>query len=361
MSPGSPIEVRSKSASEPVIEVIRSSPAVKEDFYCLSQDGGRLYSEIWGKGPTNIQVNHGSTDVPSYGRLLSETVDSATLAIPHRRGMGQSEGIIRSTDPMLTQLVDDLTRVKQSLNIPRWDVIAGDSFGAALSLIQASKGQCDGLILFAPSLICHSQWTILFDREQTPFPHSRARIDQLLKAEYPELHQSGNWSVRDYIQVLDHELDNVCKYRADSRERSLRTCMSWSLFGNETSPLLYAPGRIDQIVRFAEERVCFVRVMAEQLSQTGATNMLDVAKQVTVPCTIIHDRDDPFVPFENSTKLVDVMPNCSLVEVQGVGHNFSDARVLSVAADAISDLMINQASVMLSRHSGPKDFREVIL
>ncbi len=321
---------------------LSDSSALRE-CYSISPERGTLFSEIWGQGSTQVLLNHGSTEVPSYGEAFLQYLSSSSssLVIPHRRGMGKSLFSAQMPGSAVSLLVEDLNYVQRDISVPRWNTIVGDSFGAALSILQARDGKTDSLVLFAPSLLRQSQWDLLFNKSTTPFPESRHRIDNLLSEYYPEKYNNGDWSTLDYIQILDFEMTriiNTSDYLVSDQKRDCmnKSCMSWRLFGNEDSSVSVSDYDIADMRSFAEQRICFIRVMAQQLTENDSVDILQVAAGLEIPCTIIHDPLDPFVPIENSHELCQVMPDCELIEISGIGHNFSNPKALTAAAAAVT-------------------------
>lgn len=76
----------------------------------------------------------------------------------------------------------------------------------------------------------------------------------------------------------------------------------------------------------------------------GAPGRVEALNALNVPAVVVHGTDDPLVPPENGKLTADAIPNATLVEVEGMGHDLPDGALEQVANAIVENARRTAAS-----------------
>lgn len=133
-------------------------------------DGGNGHQLYWaaygnpdGKPVLMIHGGGGHLIDPDTFKVFSP--DTHRIIFLHQRGVGKSLPLGRLQDNTIDQNTDDMERLRQHLNIPKWDLFAW-SFGAVLMVNYGAKypANCGQLISYAPYLATEEDWDVVRER-----------------------------------------------------------------------------------------------------------------------------------------------------------------------------------------------------
>lgn len=231
-----------------------------------------------------------------------------------QRGCGRSTPFAELRENTTWDLVADIERLREHLQIERWAVFGG-SWGSTLSLAYAGK---------------HAQvCTELFLRG----------IFLLRKQEIDWFYQQGCSRLfpdlwEQYLAPIpqDERGDLVAAYyrRLTSDDAQVRreAAQAWSIWEGSTSKLMFDPGAAQQFgdAHFAE---AFARIECHYFTNRGffsTDNYLleNVAAIRHIPTVIVHGRYDVICPVENAWQLHKALPESHLHIIADAGHSLSE-------------------------------------
>lgn len=251
--------------------------------FCSARDGVRIACAEVGEGPPLVKAANYLThldfdwDSPVWRHWLDALSAHRQLIRYDERGCGLSDWDIE--DFSLEAWVTDLEAVVEGLHLERFPLL-GISQGGAVAIAYAVRHpeKVTRLVLYGAFALGR------FGRSTTV--EERREADTLL-----ELMRLG-WgqdkpAFRQVFTTLfmpDATLDQTRSFN----ELQRRT----------TSP--------DNAVRFEEAFY--------------ALNVIDLARQVTVPTLILHARGDAMIPFEEGRRLAALIPDSTFVPLEGRNH-----------------------------------------
>lgn len=231
-----------------------------------------------------------------------------------QRGCGRSTPFAELRENTTWDLVADIERLREHLQIERWAVFGG-SWGSTLSLAYAIKhpSVCTELFLRGIFLLrkqeidwfyqqgCSRLFPDLWEQYLAPIPEPE-RID-LVAAYYRRL-------------------------TSDDAQLRRQAAQAWSVWEGSTSKLMFDPGAAQQFgdAHFAE---AFARIECHYFTNKGFFSsdnyLLENAAAIRhIPAVIVHGRYDVICPVENAWQLHKVLPNSQLHIVADAGHSLSE-------------------------------------
>jgi proline iminopeptidase len=231
-----------------------------------------------------------------------------------QRGCGRSTPFAELRENTTWDLVADIERLREHLQIERWAVFGG-SWGSTLSLAYAVKHAqvCTELFLRGIFLLRKQEIDWFYQQGCSRF--------------FPDL-----WE--QYLAPIpqDERGDLVAAYyrRLTSDDAQVRreAAQAWSIWEGSTSKLMFDPGAAQQFgdARFAE---AFARIECHYFTNRGffsTDNYLleNVAAIRHIPTVIVHGRYDVICPVENAWQLHKALPESHLHIIADAGHSLSE-------------------------------------
>jgi len=241
-----------------------------------------------------------------------------------QRGCGRSRPHACLEENTTWDLVDDIERIREHLDIKRW-LVFGGSWGSTLALAYAqcypervSQMVLRGIFTFAPDEMA---W-FYSHGAKTLFPDS---WDDFV-APIPE-HERG-----DLLNAYHRRLTSM---DAPLREQASR---AWSLWECRVATLLHEPELIGHCNDPAFT-TAFARIECHYFVNRGflrtPTQLLDdVPKIQHIPAILVHGRYDVICPMRNAWRLHRKWPGSRLVVVHDAGHSASERGITQALVEA---------------------------
>ncbi len=118
-----------------------SLPVTAQEFQAidLELEHGQLHAKVFGEGDPLLLINGGpgfnSDGFITLARMLS---GQARVIIYDQRGTGQSTMVVNSSTMTIEQMIGDIERLREHLDIDRW-IVMGHSFGGMLTYAYAKR------------------------------------------------------------------------------------------------------------------------------------------------------------------------------------------------------------------------------
>ena len=252
-------------------------------------DGTRL--RTWTTGTRGalppVVLLHGGPGLWDYLGPVAGMVEHLTVV--HRfdqRGCGGSDP---SGEQTVARHVADIDALRRHWGHEQWTVV-GHSFGATLAFRYAVTHRESTAAMGYLSGVGVGDWHALYteERRRRMTAHQQQRLTQLAAR-------------RD---------------RTDSEERELRA-LSW--FTDYANPargweLALAKARTEQVINVEANRV-----LNAETARWSATEILDQARSLTMPCWFVHGARDPR-PSSTVARLAAAIPSARLHVIDGAGH-----------------------------------------
>ncbi|MCU0525319.1 MAG: prolyl aminopeptidase [Elainella sp. Prado103] len=241
-----------------------------------------------------------------------------------QRGCGHSTPHAELYENTTWDLVRDIEKLRQHLEIDRW-VVFGGSWGSTLSLAysQTHPESCVGLILRGIFLLRQKElrW---FYQEGTSylFPDAwEAYLRPIPASERSDL-------IAAYYKRLTH-IDPVVRAEA---------ARAWSIWEASTSKLLVDPALQDKFgeTHFAD---AFARIECHYFINRGFFDTEDQLLQNCsrirhLPIVIVQGRYDVVCPMISAWELHQALPEAEFVIVSDAGHSMTEPGIRSALLDA---------------------------
>jgi proline iminopeptidase len=239
-----------------------------------------------------------------------------------QRGCGQSKPFGEITNNTTQDLIDDMERIREQLNIGRW-LVFGGSWGAALGLLYAQQhsGRVLGMILRGVFLArqMDMDWFL---------KNGAARI-------YPEQWQCLYESIpsRDRVNLLQGLCHAIAGEDEVARRRVAR---EWSAWGGQVA--LGNAFQVDENSHVSEQMVRQATMelhYAEHGYFIEENQILDHCnKLLGIPAVIIHGRNDLVCPIEAAFSLHHALPEAELIVLPNAGHIAQDDDMIDALVSA---------------------------
>jgi proline iminopeptidase len=225
-----------------------------------------------------------------------------------QRGCGLSKPFGEIANNTTQDLIDDMERIRQHLNIDQW-LLFGGSWGAALALLYAQQhpGRVLGMIL------------------RGVFLARQMDMDWFLKSGagriYPEQWRRLYESIPSCDRV--NLLQGLCNAIEGSDEIARRrVAREWSAWGGQVA--LGNAFQADETSHVTEQ---MVQQAAMELHYAGHSYFLEenqildnCNKLLEIPTVIIHGRNDLVCPIEAAISLQHALPEAETIVLPNAGH-----------------------------------------
>ncbi|MCY4325399.1 MAG: prolyl aminopeptidase [Betaproteobacteria bacterium] len=290
-------------------------------------DGHEIYWEEFGdpQGPPAVYLHGG----PGGGlqRFTAALFDAGwRVLLFDQRGCGQSTPHASLDHNSTWDLVADIERLRQMMEVDKW-LVCGGSWGSSLALAYAQRHpqRVTALVLRGVFMLRPAELAWFYQEGANwLYPDLWEQfIDPIPKAEHSDL-------LAAYYRRLT----------GDDRAVQLRCARSWSAW--ELTTLSVLPDRERQ--RLAEDdkfALAFARIEAHYFANGGffdpADQLLaDAGRLAGIPGTIIHGRMDVVTPLKSAWQLHKAWPASRLRIIEGAGHAVTEPGI----SDAISQELV---------------------
>ncbi|GAC1548564.1 MAG: prolyl aminopeptidase [Collimonas sp.] len=304
-------------------------PAPLRDGYLSVGDGHRLYFAEYGcdGGPAAVVLHGGPGSSCHAGMLDWFDLSRQRVVLFDQRGAGRSLPAALLAHNRTSDLIRDIERLREHLQIARWMVVGG-SWGAALGVLYAGRhpAQLSALVLRGVFLTSPREMTWFFQSLQALAPQAWAQLTSGWRREQKD----------NVLQFLTALLQNgtVAQQRdAATRWRRYENALMQAMTGAPASegPLEADPAAIAKYMVQSHylSQGCFA---SERALFRAARNA------ATVPAILIHGTRDWICPPENAWRLRRFMPHAELRWIDGGTHTPADAAIKAALTQAIRDL-----------------------
>jgi len=294
-------------------------------------DGHRIYIEDCGaeQGVPAVFIHGGpGSSCKPYHRQFFHPEHYRTVLFD-QRGCGRSQppGLTRNNST--PDLVADIERIREALEIERW-VVFGGSWGATLGLLyaQAHPERVLGMILRGCFLARHRdlEWFMGAGGARQFFPEHWLRFIEAV----PE---AGNGAVIDVCHRLITDEDPVI------REHIARAWANWAncvvCFSLDSGPAEEAGDTQELISTTAIE----IHYAAHRYFVAENQILDEIEKLPRVPVTLVHGRRDLTCVPESSWSLHRAIPGSRLHLLQRSGHLASEAATVDALVQASDEML----------------------
>ncbi|NOU14283.1 MAG: prolyl aminopeptidase [Methylococcaceae bacterium] len=306
-----------------------------QTFFLKTDSQHEIYVEQCGN-PDGIPVVflHGgpcSGTKPDHRRFFNP--ERYRIILFDQRGCGKSLPFGELEHNTTQDLIDDMERIRQQLNINKW-LLFGGSWGAALALLYAQEHQDKVLgMILRGSFLARRQ-------DMDWFLNNGAGLI------YPELWQQLIESIPEHWR--DNFLSGLCAavWHEDIllQQRAASAWMAWGAqvaLGNIYQPSGSTEPVTEDIIRQVRMELHF----AKHAYFITENQILDNCKLLaTLPTIIIHGRQDLVCPMEAGFSLHKALPDAEFVVLATAGHIAQGDEMIDSLVNA-TDTMANRLSV----------------
>jgi proline iminopeptidase len=248
-----------------------------------------------------------------------------------QRGCGRSTPHASLVDNTTWHLVADIERLREHLDIERWQVFGG-SWGSTLALAYAQQ-----YAQRVTELVLRGIFTFADDEMSWFYGAGTHWL-------YPDAWEA----FRNEIPAAEQD-DLVAAYHrrlcSDDRETRERAARAWSTWECSVATLLQDPDLIAHCDDIAFT-MAFARIECHYFVNRGflthGTQLLDALDRVRgIPGTIVHGRYDVICPLRNAWRLHRAWPEAELVIVEAAGHSANEPGI-SAALRRATDRFANR-------------------
>ena len=286
----------------------------------------QIYYEVSGN-PNGVPavVCHGGPgggSTPSMRRYFDPT--KYKIVVFDQRGCGKSTPHAELRENTTWDLVGDIEKLREHLNIDRW-LVFGGSWGSTLSLAYAEAHPERVL-----ALILRGIFTIR--REEIAWFYQ----------------EGASWlfpdAWEDYVKPIPQAErgDFVSAYykrlTGDDKTAQLAAAKAWSVWEGTTVSLLPSPERVESFGGDAFA-IAFARIECHYFINRGFFErddqlIADVGKIRDIPAVIVQGRYDVCTPMKTAWELHKAWPEAEFVVVQDAGHAASEPGIIHHLVEA---------------------------
>ncbi|HRX39790.1 MAG TPA: prolyl aminopeptidase [Parvularculaceae bacterium] len=286
----------------------------------------QIYYEVSGN-PNGVPavVCHGGPgggSTPSMRRYFDPT--KYKIIVFDQRGCGKSTPHAELRENTTWDLVGDIEKLREHLNIDRW-LVFGGSWGSTLSLAYAEAHPERVL-----ALVLRGIFTI-----------RREEIDWFYQ-------EGASWifpdAWEDYVKPIPEAErgDFVSAYykrlTSDDKAAQLAAAKAWSVWEGTTVSLLPSPERVESFGGDAFA-IAFARIECHYFINCGFFERDDqlianVGKIRDIPAVIVQGRYDVCTPMKTAWELHKAWPEAEFVVVQDAGHAASEPGIIHHLVEA---------------------------
>jgi proline iminopeptidase len=240
-----------------------------------------------------------------------------------QRGCGQSKPHAELRENTTWDLVNDIEKLREYLDIEKW-VVFGGSWGSSLSLAysQTHPQRCTGLILRGIFMLRQKElrW---FYQEGASFI-------------FPDAWQ-------EYLKPIpdDEREDMITAYykrlTSPDLQIQLAAARAWSIWEGSTSKLFLDPESLEKFGN-DEFAAAFARIECHYFVNRGFFApenqlLLNVNNIRHIPAVIVQGRYDVVCPMISAWELHQAWPEAEFIVVPGAGHSMSEPGIRSTLID----------------------------
>lgn len=236
-----------------------------------------------------------------------------------QRGAGKSTPLAETRENTTWDLVADIEKMRESLEIDRWQVFGG-SWGSTLALSYAIQhpNRVSELVLRGIFLIRQKEIDWFYQSGASRiFPEAWTSYRNHIPEE-----ERGSL-LKAYHQRLNHS--DIQVQRAAARE--------WSMWELRCSQLIPNEEKISETAT-EDFLISFARIETHYFINRGFFETEDyffknIEKIRKIPAVIVHGRYDIVCPVENAFELHQLWPESELVIVPDAGHSAMESGIIS--------------------------------
>ena len=241
-----------------------------------------------------------------------------------QRGCGQSTPYAELRENTTWDLVSDIEKLREHLNIDKW-VVFGGSWGSTLALTyaQTHPDSCKGLILRGIFMLRTSEigW---FYQEGASYIYPDA-WSEYLKPIPPE--------ERDDLLSAFYQ-----RLTSEDRQIRLEAARAWAVWEASTSKLIPSAASKQRfgVAEFAE---AFARIECHYFVNKGffdRENLLleNIARIRHLPGVIVQGRYDVVCPMKTAWELHQIWPEAEFIVIPDAGHSVSEPGIKDALIEA---------------------------
>lgn len=265
---------------------------------------------------------------PSHRQLYDPAKHRIILV--DQRGSGQSTPFAEILDNTTWDLVADLERVREHLQIPNW-CIHGGSWGTTLALVYAISHPTRVRALVLRGIF-------LCTRKEIQWFYQDG-VDWL----YPD-----EWT--KYISFIPKEErhDMIGAYykrlTSENAELRLKAAQTWSMWEASVSKLIPSESFIKKY-EDPQKALPFARIEAHYFKNNAflpSDNFIlaNTDKLTHIPVDIVHGRYDVVCPVKNAWQLHNVLPKSRLFIVPDAGHSLFEEPILKQVVKSAKEIFV---------------------
>jgi proline iminopeptidase len=316
--------------SEATLPDLYPATAPYRHGFLPEKDGHAVYFEESGQASgvpvVFLHGGPGSGCGPRHRQLCHPTHVRAVLF--DQRGCGRSQAKRPLQANTTADLIDDIERLREHLQIDRWLVVGG-SWGGGLGLAYASAhpGRCTGAVIRGVFLSRPTDLHWFFEDAQQCMPDAWAALTRHLQV-------NGSTVMAQLIQRVSHGHD----------EEALTAALAWQAWENALTNRrfqdlpLTQPSASEAFTLLAKYRLqshylqhhCFFPKEG-LLSQLGPLHAM--------PVTLLHGRLDWICRPESAWSVHQQLPHSQLRMIDNAGHNPFEAPMTAALVQEINALV----------------------
>ncbi|MEM9095888.1 MAG: prolyl aminopeptidase [Pseudomonadota bacterium] len=301
-----------------------------DQFRLQVSERHNLYAEQVGRADGRpVVVLHGGPGggcSPAMRRFFNPDVFRAVLF--DQRGCGRSRPAASVEENTSWDLVDDIERLREKLDIPRWTVFGG-SWGATLALLYAQKHpeRVEALVLRGVFLLRRREIDWFYNGGAAHF--------------WPEL-----WKAFCAPIPEEERHDMVAAYHkrlmGDDMAQQLVCARAWSRWEGATAAFRPDPGRLASFENDAHARA-FARIENHYFQNGGFLERDDqilahADRLRGIPGVIVQGRYDMICPPTSAHALHAAWPDSRLRMIEDAGHALSEPGISAALVDEMDKI-----------------------
>ncbi len=250
------------------------------------------------------------------------------IILVDQRGSGLSTPFAELAENTTWDLISDLEKVRNALNIECW-LIHGGSWGTTLALVYAIKHPtCINGLILRGIFLCTQRELKWFYQEGAHwiFPEEWDKYSSFIPPE--ERH--------DFMNAYYRRLTS------DDESLRLKAAKVWSMWEASASKLIPNPAFIKKY-EDPHKALPFARIESHYFQHNAFLPkdnyiMENVGVLQNIPIRIIHGRYDMVCPVKNAWELHKALPKSKLQIIPEAGHSLFEPPILAAVIEACHDL-----------------------
>ncbi|MCK5121304.1 MAG: prolyl aminopeptidase [Methylococcales bacterium] len=250
------------------------------------------------------------------------------IILMDQRGCGQSLPFGEIENNTTQDLIDDMERIRQQLNIKQW-LLFGGSWGSALTLLYAQQHKAAVLGMVIRGVFLARQMDLDWFAKD-----GAGRI-------YPETWQQLQASVyvSEKAELVKDLYDAVF---GDDELTKRRAAKAWINWGGQVALMqdYQAPNKPTHVTEKMVQQVQMEMHYAQNKYFIAENQILDHSKDLQdIPTVIVHGRCDLVCPIEAGLSLSKALPNAEFIVLPNAGHIASGEEMIDALVDAADNML----------------------